>query len=298
MKAAVFGNVTLDIICRTVDEVPRHHSIAFDQVLISPGGCASNVAIGLCSLGIQTLIICHLGKDEAADLVRTKWNKFNLDQKFVKQIPGKNTAVSVGLVDSDAQPRFIHTPGANATLSSSDLVVFDLIDEKVKILHIAGFFVLPGLLDGLLPDKLRQARQAEIFTCLDVVYSPKFWNVDFLWPCLPEIDVFFCNKKEAEMITGQREHESAAKYLMNRGARTIIIKLGDQGCYLKSEGLEILIPAVKTSVIDTTGAGDAFAAGFISTWLKGKSLQEACKAANNAGAITVAASGAIGAWDQ
>jgi sugar/nucleoside kinase (ribokinase family) len=50
MKAVVFGNITLDVICSPVNEVPRYESLSFDQVVVSPGGCGSNVAIGLCAL--------------------------------------------------------------------------------------------------------------------------------------------------------------------------------------------------------------------------------------------------------
>ena len=142
MGIAVLGNVTLDVICRTIDDVPRYESIAFDQVAISPGGCGSNVAVGLGCLKINTLLICRVGNDEAANLLRQTWKRYNIDLRFVESVSEKNTAVSIGLVDHDAQPRFIHTPGANATLTSADLDVALLLKENIarcRFLRATGF---------------------------------------------------------------------------------------------------------------------------------------------------------------
>lgn len=70
MKIAVLGNVTLDVICKPVNEVPRYDSITFDRGIVSPGGCGSNVAIGLAALGIPTTIIACIGSDIAADIIK------------------------------------------------------------------------------------------------------------------------------------------------------------------------------------------------------------------------------------
>ncbi|MEA2008698.1 MAG: carbohydrate kinase family protein, partial [Chloroflexota bacterium] len=75
IKAAVFGNVTLDIICQTVNDVPRHESIAFERAIVSPGGCASNVALGLAHLGVDVSLIARLGDGDAAALALSHWEK-------------------------------------------------------------------------------------------------------------------------------------------------------------------------------------------------------------------------------
>ena len=62
LDAIVFGNVTLDILCYPVNEVPRHESISFEDVTVSPGGCGSNTAIGLAALGIPTGIVARAGE--------------------------------------------------------------------------------------------------------------------------------------------------------------------------------------------------------------------------------------------
>jgi sugar/nucleoside kinase (ribokinase family) len=296
MAVAVFGNVTLDVICRTIDDVPRYESIAFDHVNISPGGCGSNVAIGLGYLKVETMLICRIGEDDSAKLLQNTWQRFNIDLRYVEKVRDKTTAVSIGLIDHDAQPRFIHTPGANATLTSQCIDVHRLILDNVNIMHVAGYFVLPGLLDGKLRAKLKQARQAGITTCLDVVYSPRYWLPQKLWSCISEVDIFFCNQKEAFQLTGKDRIDAAIKKLRKFGANTIIIKLGADGCYLDHEGHTDIIPAPKVAAIDTTGAGDAFAAGFIAALSQQKDIRTSCKLGNMAGARMVTKPGAIGGW--
>ena len=70
MEAVVMGNVTIDVLCFWIDEVPRYESIAFERSVVSPGGCGSNVAIGLCALGISAALIGRIGVDPAANLVK------------------------------------------------------------------------------------------------------------------------------------------------------------------------------------------------------------------------------------
>jgi len=296
MDVIVFGNVTLDIICQTVNDVPRHESISFDRVTVSPGGCGSNVAYGLAKLGVTTALVCRVGNDEAGNMVKNTWRKTGIDLRFLKVSKTQTTAVSVGLIDSAAQPRFIHTPGANAALSSKDIDLVKYSEFGAKILHIAGFFVLPGLLDGLLPSKLKEARRKGIYTCLDTVLSPRFWKPDYLWPCLSELDTFMCNQKEANRLTSEDIPEAAAEALVSRGANTVIIKMGKEGCYIKSDQLCEHIKAPVVNVVDTTGAGDAFAAGYLASINRGETEVKAAKEGNVAGSRMVSSFGAISGW--
>lgn len=297
LDAVVFGNATLDVICRTVDEVPRHESIAFDEVLVSPGGCGSNTALGLAALGVATGIIACLGADDAADLVQRYWRRAGLDMRWVRTIPAKPTGTSVGLVDSDAQPRFIHTSGANAHLTPAALDIPAITASGARHLHIAGYFVLPGVLEGSLRQALAQARQAGLRTSLDVVRSPRMAHPASLWSTLPEVDVFLCNAAEAARLSGERKPPIAARLLRGRGAGAVVVKSGAQGAWLDCDAYTGEINGEPVTVVDTTGAGDAFAAGMIAALLGGASLAEACRVGNLAGAWTVSKLGALAAWN-
>jgi sugar/nucleoside kinase (ribokinase family) len=297
IKAVVFGNVTLDVICSTVNEVPRYESLAFDQVVVSPGGCGSNVAIGLCALGQPTALVGRIGSDDAARLVESYWQRAGVITSEVQRVEGVPTGTSVGLIDQDAQPRFIHTSGANKTLTAGAIDLEGLARDGAKSLHIAGFFVLPGVMDGGLAPVLAAAQGRGLLTSLDVVRSPRMADPMPLWSCLPHLDIFLCNAAEAMRISGVDDPIEAGCALRQRGARAVIVKLGREGCWLDDEENKLLIPAPQVKVtVDTTGAGDAFAAGLIAALLEGMNLPDACIRGNRAGAKAVEHLGAVSAW--
>ena len=296
MQAIIAGNVTLDVLCYPVDEVPRHESIAFEQAAVGPGGCASNTAVVLASLGVPVGIAACIGNDEAAHLARRTWQRYGVDARFVETVEAP-TAVSVGLVDSTFQPRFIHTSGANAHLTPDRLRPADYAAAGARWLHIGGYFVLPGLLTPDLAPVLEAARARGLRTSLDVVTSPAMANPAPLWPLLPHLDAFFCNAHEGRRITGESEPEAIAAALAAKGAATVLVKLGAAGCYVHSADFRGVVPAPPAPrVVDTTGAGDAFAAGYIAAALSGASPKEAAAAGNRAGAQAVTALGAIAAF--
>jgi sugar/nucleoside kinase (ribokinase family) len=298
VDAAVFGNVTLDILCYPVDDVPRHQSIPFERAIVAPGGCGSNTAIGLCALGVPTALMGRIGADDAAALVERHWERVGLDTRFIRRVPDVQTAVSVGLIDGDAQPRFIHTPGANATLTADDLDVPALAAEGVRFLHVGGFFVMPGVSGERLAEQLAMARSYGMLTSLDVAISRNRSKPSDLWPCLPHVDFFFCNAREACFLTGEDDPVQAVHALRTRGVWAVVLKLGAEGCRVESADLSERVPGLPAEVVDTTGAGDAFAAGFIAATLRGDDPVAACRAGNAAGARIVSAFGAVAAWFQ
>ncbi len=298
MKALVFGNVTLDIICYPVNDVPRHESIAFDEVTTSPGGCGSNTAIGLAALGIPTGIVARTGEDDSADLLFRYWERVDVNPKFVRRAAEKPTGTSIGLVDDDFQPRFIHTSGANRGLTAAEIDPAEIAAQGVQYFHIAGFFVLPNLFEDVGP-KLAELQTRGIITSLDVVFNVRMDDPQLraaLWAALPHLDYFIANDHEAFRLTGERDHHKAAAILRERGAKNVIVKLGAAGCYLLSDEFTGIIPALQVKVVDTTGAGDAFCAGFIAALSNGGDVKAACEGGNRAGARIVQKLGAIAGW--
>lgn len=292
--AAILGNVNLDVVCKSVDDVPRRDSLLFQQGVILPGGNGSNTAIGLAARGVKTYLIAQTGADFTADFLKVSWERAGVDTRWVGINQGVSTGTSVVLVDSSAQPRFIHTPGANSLLRPQDLDADTLVDQGVEHLHIAGYFVLPGLLCNGFSRVLAEVRSRGIPVSLDVVSTPGMSAPEALWACLPELDIFLCNRQEAEQLLGISDPEQAARSFRDRGARAVILKLGEDGCWLEESHSSQQIPAPKVDqIVDTTGAGDAFAAGLITSLLEGESLPAACLHAGEAGAKATGHLGAI-----
>lgn len=296
MTAVIFGNVTLDVICYPVIDVPRHETITFEQAVVYPGGCASNVAIGLARLGIPTTLVTRVGDDDAADIAAQYWQRAGVDTRYIKRLPGTSTAVCVGLVDDDFQPRFIYTPGANADITIDDLPIDELSAEGYRWFHVSGYFVLPGLLPEDLARHLAKARDSGMQTSLDVVTSPAMQDPSLLWPCLPHLDYFMCNAHEGYRLTGEKEYDLIANVLQQKGAKAILVKLGSDGCFVASGTESYVVESEDVSAVDTTGAGDAFAAGFIAGMLESGDLKHAVLSGSHAGGRIVQQLGAITAW--
>ncbi len=295
-EIVVFGNVTLDVICQTVDDVPRYDSLSFEKVSVLPGGCGSNVAIGLAAAGCSVALVARTGQDDTAGLLCRYWERLGIDLKYLRSTAEHSTGVSIGLVDSRQQPRFIHTPGANKTLTAQDLDPNRYIQDGARNLHVAGYFVLHGILFPEFAEKLRLARLVGLETSLDVVRTWTMASPQPLWDCLPHLDTFFCNVQEAAILTGCEEPQRAALEFHQRGARRVVIKLGSGGCWLDSPQFQGQIPTQPVTVRDTTGAGDAFAAGFVAARIQGADEVEACRAGNAAGGKVVQELGAVTAW--
>lgn len=105
-----------------------------------------------------------------------------------------------------------------------------------------------------------------------------------------------CNAYEASHPSGKNDPIEAASKLHTNGADIVIVKLGAEGCWIEGIGISQQVPGVEVDIVDTTGAGDAFAAGLIASILDGFDPISACHSANRAGACVTAEYGCISAW--
>jgi len=167
--------------------------------------------------------------------------------------------------------------------------------EGASILHVAGSLVLPGI-DGEPTAKLLlRARDAGVITFLDVVWDDTGRWMELIGPSLPYIDYFVPSLPEAQEITGLGDPADAARALIDHGVSTVGIKMGADGCLVMTdEGQVIRLPAFQVDVVDATGAGDAFAAGFIAGIWQDWPLEKVARLANAVGALCVTGLGATG----
>jgi sugar/nucleoside kinase (ribokinase family) len=138
---------------------------------------------------------------------------------------------------------------------------------------------------------LKQAKEAGVTTCLDTVYDATGRWMDVLAPCLPYADVFLPSLEEAKCLTGKEEPAEIAKVLMDRGVKTVAIKLGERGSYVRSADGEVRAPAYKVRAVDGTGSGDAFVAGYLAGIISGWDMERTARFANAVGALCVTALG-------
>jgi sugar/nucleoside kinase (ribokinase family) len=234
-----------------------------------------------------------IGQDALGDFVLRAMEARRIGTRGVKRDPEAGTSATMVIVDPAGERRFIHYMGANARYTLAD-VDWGML-AGASILHVAGSLVLPGIDGEPTAELLRRARQMGVVTFLDTVWDDTGRWMQLLEPCLPEIDYFIPSLPEAQAITGLEEPHQVARALLDRGVGTVGLKMGAEGCLvLTGEGEELRLPAFEVEVIDATGAGDAFAAGFIAGVWQGWPLEKTARFANAVGALCVTGMGANG----
>jgi len=293
MEVTCLGILVADVIARPVDEYPaRGQLVLVDQIELHTGGCAANTGTALAKLGFDTAIIGKVGDDAFGDFIVNALAGRGLStQGIIRDSHGQTSATAV-MTHGDGERSFVHCVGANALLRE-DEIDFDLIRNS-RVLHIAGAFLMPGFDGEPTASVLRRAQEAGVKTCLDTAWDSRGRWLSVLEPCLQYLDYCVPSIEEAEMITGKSSPEEITQVLLDYGVGTAGVKMGEQGCYLRTQTAEVRVPACQVTAVDATGAGDAFMAGFLAGVLNEWDLERTGRFANATGAACVTAMGASG----
>ena len=281
-KVVCLGIIVGDFIGRPVENVPEKGKLVLtERTELHIGGCASNTGVVLKRLGIDVGIIGKVGNDNLGDFLLGKLKNENLDVGGIKRSRGKTTSGTLVMVHSDGERSFIHSTGANGDISMED-IDFGYI-RQFPILHVAGAFLMPGFDGKPLAETLRKAKQAGIMTCLDTAWDSTGKWISLIGEALPYIDYFLPSIEEAKMIAGMDNHVGIADFFLERGVGNVCLKMGSGGSYIKNGKEEYRIMAPDAPKIDTTGCGDAYAAGFIAGIVKGLPFEKCGMLANITG---------------
>ncbi len=284
------GILVADVIARPVDRLPERGTLELvDEIRVHGGGCALNTASALARLGRHAAAAGKVGADPLGDVLLGVLEERGVDRRAVVRDPVTPTSATVALVGADGERTFLHLPGANASLRAGDLDP-ELIFSG-RALHVGGALLLEALDGEPTAAVLAEARRQGLFTSLDTAYDASGrWNR--VLPSLQGLDLFTPSIAEARAVTGERDPDRAAMRLRELGVREVAVTLGPDGCYVAGENFEGYLPATDVEVVDGTGSGDAFAAGFIHAKLAELPLADAARLANATGALAATASGA------
>ncbi|CAB4552865.1 MAG: hypothetical protein F2855_03080 [Actinobacteria bacterium] len=281
------GDVMLDVIAR-ITVAPQKINYGSDtasRISTSSGGAAGNVAAWLTRTDARSTIVSHVGDDPAGSAIVAEFDALGVSHGNLV-IPGETSGVVVVLVDSSGERTMFPDKGANSRLTAADLP--DL--SAFQAVYISGYALLnPLARDGVLAmiEKIK-ADGLPIYFDPASVGSMKDVTDKELHTWFAMMDVLFLNEEESIYLTGSVDIERALDYLLDF-SQVVVIKRGSAGAIAKSRGFDsISLPAVATSVIDTTGAGDSFAAGFIASFSKNHDLTAALQAGGELAAGCVA----------
>jgi sugar/nucleoside kinase (ribokinase family) len=292
----VAGLAVADIIGRPVDlkNLPKRGALKLiDSITLTTGGNVSNVGIDLAKLGFGVGAITRVGDDSLGRFITQHYRTFGIDIEGVSVDARAQTSATMVSVDKTGERTFLHTRGCMKNFRAEDVL------SRLSFLHSARILAVGYL--GLLPETEKEferlfrtvKEKTSVRILLDSAASPRV-TTRALRGFLPYVDFFIPSYEEAVLITGCKTPESIVEFLRRAGAPQVVgVKLGARGCYI-SDGrhAEYVKGRTVKRVVDATGAGDAFIAGFIAGILK---EMDACESARVANAIAASCVSAVGA---
>lgn len=266
------------------------------RMVLGVAGAESNVAVGVSRLGHPVAWMGRVGADPIGRLV-------------LRELRGEGVDVSHAVVDSDAANGFMlkvrRTTATSEVIyarkgsAGSRLCIDDIpvdVVRAARVLHITG--ITPALSKtarSAIYHAVNIAKSAGVTVCLDVNHRTALWSDAEAGSVLRELaagcDLLFASENEAALMVGVLEPEAAARALSDLGPKHVVVKRGEFGYLAVIEGEVFSEPAVPVPVADPVGAGDAFVAGYLASWLDGAPTAEALQTANLAGAFVVAVPG-------
>jgi len=274
-----------------VDKIYRVHKIAREgeesfilDFQEAPGGSAANTIVGLAKLGLKTGFIGKVADDHEGRLLLEDFKRegVNTDGVVIAK-QGRSGAVSAFVEKGGERALYVH-PSVN------DLLTFEEINleyaSRTEFLHLTSVSETP-----FQAQKRLIAELPNVKVSLDPgeIYARK--GLEKLKPFIKRSFVVMPSENEVKLLTGKRWKEGA-KQLLREGTNIVAVKLGEKGCYVTDGSQSHMVPPYKTKVVDTTGAGDAFCAGFLYGIIKNKDLYDCGKLGNFVASCVVGVSGA------
>jgi sugar/nucleoside kinase (ribokinase family) len=290
------GLALVDVIGRPVDfrKTPQAGGLQYiDSITLTTGGNVANCGIDLAKLGFRVAAISRIGNDGLGSFIRQQLSTHSVDLTGVTVDDRLQTSATIVGVRKDGERTFLHTRGALRNFRAADILSRMALIQNAKIFAL-GYLGLVPECEKEFPTLFRSIKeQSGASILLDTGGTPRRQPA-LLKKFLPFVDYFIPSFDEAVILTGQKTPEAIVRALYRSGAPGVVgVKLGSKGCYIARGKDAMYIPAVKVrKVVDATGAGDAFVAGFIAAVLRGMETFDAARIANRIASSCVTAVGA------
>jgi ribokinase len=266
------GHVLMDIRI-FVGEFPKADEEAkTDRLSLGGGGSAANVAVGASRLGVKSGFIGSIGFDTFGRVLLEELEHEGVDVAHVKVDTSTSSGLTVIAINNKGQVIMFGYTGASDKLFPSDLNK-EYISSSEHV-HITGLSFDTALAAAEI------AKKANVTVSFDPGRLMSKMGLKRLLPLLHYVDQILLNQEEAREFTGVIELEKAAKAIIKSGPKMVIIKRGPDGVFAMNHSKSFSVPAYSVKVVDTTGAGDAFSAGFITAQLEGKNFEDSVEFAN------------------
>ncbi len=297
MKVLCIGQAVLDCITRNIDESSlKERSARAESIRLSAGGDALNESIIFSRLGNKTSLACITGEDDAGGLIRQILERNGVDTSLMLRRDDVDTVIADILVKADGSRRSINSKA----ISLNGYHLSPEIAHGYDVLTLASLFRAPLDDADNVRDIVYEAKKEGCLVFADTKV-PVYTGVRLqdYEDVLPHLDGIFPNETEASYFTGidpktDEDYFRMAEVFLNKSVKRVIIKAGGRGAYYLDQQQRIHQEALQTEIVDTTGAGDNFVAGFITAFFEGKDIRSCLRFASACAALSLTCSGATG----
>ncbi len=288
-RIVVIGSLNMDLVACAPRIPIVGETIVGHTYFSAPGGKGANQALAAARLGGQVGMVGRVGSDDFGRQMRANLKQAGCDVSRLLEVPACNSGIAVIFVADDGPNSIIVVPGANGRLSPEDV--------RAEAEYLGHPTVVMLQLENPMPAVLEAAHLGRRLGALVILDPAPAQRV-------PEelfelVDLWTPNEAEAATLSGlppsrldSRLALLVAQKLRGRGAKSVIMKLGDEGCLLVEKGESQHLPAVKVNAVDTTAAGDVFNGALAVAISEGQELAAACAFANQAAGLSVTKRGA------
>ncbi len=264
-------------------------ALAEHDVNYCSGGSAANTIVGIADMGGKTAYACKTGEDGFGRRYLEEMEKLGIHIE-IPQEPGQ-TGTCVVLITPDAQRTMLTNLGISSTLDAVDMIESDI--AKAKYLYVEGYLFAGG------PTKAAALKAIELAKANDVKVALTISDPFLIDICRDEfqkliegpVDLLFCNEEEAMSLTGLEDPIDCA-HAIHKHCENVALTLGKNGSIIMHEGEAFPIEGVQVEAVDTTGAGDMYAAGVLYGITNGLTWQQAGHLGSHAAARVVSQMGA------
>ena len=273
--ATIVGLYVLDILGRPVSEIPKGGDLAYiDELRLTVAGTAGGTIIDCAKLGLSTLAVGAVGDDEKADFVVSVLEKFGADTAGFERIKGVPTSSTILNIRPNGERPALHLRGACDYFMPPNKEKLNIFD--CKVFHLGGTGLLKKLDGSASVELLKDAKENECITTWDLIGATES-TIDIVKPLLPHIDYFMPSIEEASIMCGLDDPMDIAKYYLDNGVTNCVLTMGGEGSLFVNKDETIKTPAFDINVVDTTGCGDAFDAGMITSLINDFDLEKSLK---------------------
>ncbi|HNX23758.1 MAG TPA: adenosine kinase [Spirochaetota bacterium] len=258
------------------------------KIHVAPGGSCANTIAGMAMMGGKCSFIGRVASDDYATTYIDKTVEAGVTS-FIRKGKGM-TGHAITFITPDSERTFATHLGAAVELSADEIDYS--VMENSSILHLEGYLFEPENLRDVCYRSMKVAKESGTLISVDLADPALVGRIKNIFTDVAEkfADIIFVNEEEAAAFTGKRDEE--ALKVLSGFSDIAIVKLGAKGSIIKSGNEIVKVDAVKTNVINTNGAGDMYAAGFLYGLSSGRSIEISGKIASYAASLAVASAGA------